>query len=216
MAPLVARAPLQNSNRPSNFEVLSQSADHQTNSTKMASQVTRLQLYTWLPAGFFEHGCRCSVSAIRVLGSYGPFPTYLRQYLRDTSRICCWLGGLHYSLITPQHPDQTPSLSLRGDLLYYRDNIFVVAIFPWCNRILQEFHSSPMAGHSGFIRKYKRVRRNFNWPGLKKSFKSFVSTCDTCKQNNYVAIKPPGLLQPLPIPSQIWTDIAMDFIESLL
>ncbi|KAM2650971.1 hypothetical protein EV1_014910 [Malus domestica] len=72
-----------------------------------------------------------------------------------------------------------------------------------------------MACYSGFLRTYKRVRGNFNWLGLKKAIKSFVSTCDTCQRNNYEAIKPPGLLQPLPIPSQIWTDIAMDFIEGL-
>lgn len=105
--------------------------------------------------------------------------------------------------------------SPRGDLLYYRNGIFMVASSPWRHRILQEFHSSPTAGHSRFLRTYKRVRRNFNWLGLKKTVKSFVFDCDTCQRTNYEAIKPPGLLQPLPIPSQIWIDIAMDFIEGL-
>lgn len=65
----------------------------------------------------------------------------------------------------------------------------------------------------GISSNYKRVRQNFNWPGLKIAVKSFVASCDICQRNNYEAIKPPRLLQPLPIPYQIWTDIAMDFIE---
>ncbi|XP_026399186.1 uncharacterized protein LOC113295041 [Papaver somniferum] len=53
--------------------------------------------------------------------------------------------------------------------------IVVVSTSEWCNKLLYEFHSTPLGGHS--------------------------------------ASAPPGLLQPLSIPTDVWIDISMDFID---
>ncbi|PKA47774.1 hypothetical protein AXF42_Ash014551 [Apostasia shenzhenica] len=42
-----------------------------------------------------------------------------------------------------------------------------------------------------------------------------VIECEVCQKNKPENVAYPGLLQPLPIPNRIWTDIAMDFIEGL-
>ncbi|KAM2479466.1 hypothetical protein PS1_003203 [Malus domestica] len=114
-----------------------------------------------------------------------------------------------------QAPQGSGPFQLHDDLLYYKSGIFVPASSPWHSQLFQEFHSSPSAGHSGFLRTYKRLTTNFNWPGVKKDVKTFVAACDICQRINYETIKLPGSLQPLSIPTQVWTDIAMDFIDDL-
>ena len=53
------------------------------------------------------------------------------------------------------------------------------------------------------------------WKGLKKEVRSWVRSCTICQQFKYEIFAYPGLLQPLPIPETIWSDISMDFLEGL-
>ena len=45
--------------------------------------------------------------------------------------------------------------------------------------------------------------------------KEWVRQCDVCQRNKYDQQLPNGLLQPLPIPTQIWAEISIDFVEVL-
>ncbi|PNX96070.1 retrotransposon-related protein [Trifolium pratense] len=79
----------------------------------------------------------------------------------------------------------------------------------------EEFHSTPRGGHSGFYKTYRRVAANVYWVGMKSKIQGFVRSCDVCQRQKYLTSSPGGLLQPLPIPSQIWEDISIDFITGL-
>ncbi|PRQ26049.1 putative nucleotidyltransferase, Ribonuclease H [Rosa chinensis] len=99
--------------------------------------------------------------------------------------------------------------------LLYKDRIFVPATSDWRAKILHEFHSSFQAGHSGYLRTLIRVSCNFAWPGMRRDVKTFIAACDQCQRQNYESIHPPGLLQPLPIPDEVYVDITMDFVDGL-
>jgi transposase InsO family protein len=89
------------------------------------------------------------------------------------------------------------------------------SLLPIQQQILHQFHSSPLTGHMRNQKTYSNVKREFYWPGIKKDIRSYIRVCDICQRNKVENIHPAGLLQPLPIPSQVWTEVSMDFIGGL-
>lgn len=91
----------------------------------------------------------------------------------------------------------------------------VVGDSPLRKQLIHEFHSSALGGHSEIGKTTKRLHKTFYWKGLQQDVAHFVSECDTCQRYKSENVKYPGLLQPLPIPDRIWSDISMNFIEGL-
>lgn len=83
------------------------------------------------------------------------------------------------------------------------------------NAILEWLNESGSGGHSGRDATYQRVKSLFYWKGMNKDIQSYIRSCRVCQQCKHETIAPPGLIQPLPIPTAIWTDISMDFIDGL-
>ena len=82
-------------------------------------------------------------------------------------------------------------------------------------QILKLFHASGLGGHSGVHATYQRIAAILYWKGLWKSVREFVRNCQICQQYKGETVAAPGLLQPLPVPKCIFSDISMDFIEGL-
>jgi len=60
-----------------------------------------------------------------------------------------------------------------------------------------------------------RLQSLINRKSLIQDVRDFIHKCDICQRQKYDATASPGYLQPLPIPYGDWTDICLDFIESL-
>lgn len=103
----------------------------------------------------------------------------------------------------------------KSGLLYFKNRLFIPEESGLRLDILQEFHASPLGGHSGIQATLARVFASFYWPGMHRDVKKFVNTCSICQHNKYNTRAPYGLLQPLPLPQQVWDDISMDFITNL-
>ena len=105
----------------------------------------------------------------------------------------------------------------RNGLLYYRavaDDNFRVVIPDDTDlklRLLFEYHDAPVGGHRGREKTYLTLSRDFYWPRQYKFVRKYIRACEVCQR-----VKPaPALrapLQSLPVPTECWESISMDFI----
>ncbi|CAJ2641138.1 unnamed protein product [Trifolium pratense] len=105
--------------------------------------------------------------------------------------------------------------TMKDGLLYWKQRLVIPKESDLLNKVLYEFHTSPIGGHAGITRTIARITSQFYWPDMKTDIWDYVQKCVICQQAKTIHTSPAGLLQPLPIPSQVWEDIAMDFITGL-
>jgi len=105
--------------------------------------------------------------------------------------------------------------SLKNGCLLYKGRLVLPKGSSQIPGLLKEFHSSPIGGHSGYLRTYKRLSENIYWEGMNRDVQDFVARCEICQKNKSQTLSPAELLQPLPIPHHMWDDVSMDFITGL-
>lgn len=112
-------------------------------------------------------------------------------------------------------PGSMAKYSLEQGKLLYKGRLVLSATSQFIPALLTTFHNSALGGHSGFLQTYKRLAGEIHWKGMKESVKKHMAECIICQRNKHEAMAPVGLLQPLPIPNQVWDDITMDFVDWL-
>ena len=104
--------------------------------------------------------------------------------------------------------------SYKEQILYYNDLIVLptekLQLF-----VFKQRHCSPVAGHYGISKTIELITRDYYWPKLRSTLRLFIRNCDVCSRAKSSRHAPHGLLQALPVPSERWWDISMDFITDL-
>lgn len=153
-------------------------------------------------------------------------PPASSQVLAVSTLQPAWLSAVQASYLSDEFaqsllqklavaPQSDERYTLIQGILRYRGRIWVGPDVSLQLQIIAAFHDSPQGGHSGFPVTYRRVNSLFKWPGMKQLIRDTVRNCHVCQQAKPERVHPPGLLQPLPIPSQPWEVATMDFIDGL-
>jgi hypothetical protein len=105
-------------------------------------------------------------------------------------------------------------LVFNNDGLYYHTKKQESIYLPKALRLqcLEELHDTPYSGHKGTAKTMAAVTRLYWWPGITKDIAKYVRACILCQRNKASNSKPAGLLQPLPVPDDRWSEVTMDFI----
>ncbi|GJW71822.1 putative reverse transcriptase domain-containing protein [Tanacetum coccineum] len=78
-------------------------------------------------------------------------------------------------------------------------------------KIIQELHNE---GHVGRDRTFQLLAGSYFWPSMRKEVGRFVARCRVCHMAKGASTNA-GLYLPLPIPTQPWSDVSMDFVLGL-
>ncbi|QLI66325.1 Transposon Tf2-12 polyprotein [Metarhizium brunneum] len=80
---------------------------------------------------------------------------------------------------------------------------------------IKEMHEHPVYGHQGIRKTLDKIRRQYDFSGIKKMVEKVVNECIQCGKSKASRHKPYGELQPLPVPTRPWESIAFDHITKL-
>ena len=97
--------------------------------------------------------------------------------------------------------------------LYYLDWLCI----PKCSirqLLVKESHSGGLMGHFEVAKTLSILQEHLYWPNMKKDVEREVARCIQCLRAKS-KVNPHGLYMSLPIPSEPWIDISMDFILGL-
>lgn len=111
--------------------------------------------------------------------------------------------------------EQLPGFTLDGGRLLFKGRMVLSKTSTFIPVLLREYHDTPTGGHSGEVKTYLRLASKWFWQGMRKKVAQYIRECVVCQRNKHSQQHPAGLLQPLPVPSEVWEDITMDFIEGL-
>jgi hypothetical protein len=102
--------------------------------------------------------------------------------------------------------------SMVGGMVAMEGCLYIPVDSPLLQEIMAAVHND---GHEGVHRTLHRLRHDFHFAAMRRIVQEFIQAYNTCQRYKSDHLRPTGLLQPLPIPSGVWSDIGIDFIEAL-
>ncbi|XP_056858293.1 uncharacterized protein LOC130507621, partial [Raphanus sativus] len=136
---------------------------------------------------------------------------HLDSQAKVSSRHASWIAYLQQFTFSIKH--QSGKTNRVADALSRR-HVLLTTMHTKCSlrlEIIRELHTE---GHVGRDRTLHLVSISYFWPSLRKDVERFVERCHICQKAKGRASNA-GLYLPLPVPTQPWTDVSMDFVLGL-
>jgi hypothetical protein len=155
---------------------------------------------------------RAYASAISVVRSN------LRDLIIEAIPTDVFFGEAYRTLsgdLVGEEIEKYDKYKIEDGMLFYEGRLCIPDVRHIQESILKDCHDIPIAGHPGFMKTYRHVRKSFFWPGIKSMVKDYVLGCEACQRTKAERVRTPGLLHPLDIPEMKWESVSLDFVTAL-
>lgn len=114
---------------------------------------------------------------------------------------------------TPQHQSFCFQIGILFKILNRNGRQLIVPYVPssLIPELLHAHHDHPLSGHFGLLRTWNNLKNKYYWPNMKDVISQYIQSCQQCCQFNVSRQKPPGLLQPIAPPDDVFKIVGMDW-----
>ncbi|CAF4927133.1 unnamed protein product, partial [Rotaria socialis] len=77
--------------------------------------------------------------------------------------------------------------------------------------ILLSHHDHPLSGHFGVEHTWFLLKKKYYWLHMRTMITSYIKSCEQCSKYNVDRHKPPGFLQPIEPPADVFQILGMDW-----
>ncbi len=142
----------------------------------------------------------------------------MKTLLRDLQAHDNWVKSFQTEASAPSKRRHTRSQKWMFDpegLLRHEGRLYVPGDPALRQELISKCHDDPLAGHFGAAKTHELLARKYHWDGSLKEVTEYCQSCDVCQRTKAPRHRPYGELGSLPVPSQPWKGISMDFVTGL-
>ena len=111
------------------------------------------------------------------------------------------------------NPERYPAYFILDGLIYHNEWLCIPSDKTVREALLATYHDDQ--NYFGISKTQGNLSHDFLWPGITSDVEAYVRSYGSCTQNKSSPQAPAGFLHPLPVPSNRFLEIALDFVGPL-
>src|SRR5205814_8814160 len=114
------------------------------------------------------------------------------------------------------HPERYPLFQFEDRHLFFEGRLCIPVNDRKSRERLLRTHHDGAGKHFAIDKTRNSITMNYYWPGVQRDVEFYIKSCTACARNKSSTQAPAGFLHPMPIPKDRFSEMAVDFVGSLV
>jgi hypothetical protein len=114
------------------------------------------------------------------------------------------------------NPERYPLYQFEEGLLFFEGRLCIPANDRKSREKLLHAHHDVARNHFAIDKTRRSITTDYYWPGVQRDVELYIKSCYSCARNKSSTQASAGFLHPMPIPKKRFSEMALDFVQTLV